>query len=118
MGVPITPDLAAVAAAIRFYPGPGRARAAHVRPDGHPAWQPNITAIQPSRYGDGGPGRHRHRGCSSTGNAPRPVLPARVWRDLFAPVVEVLPRFADKREAVEITLRVERDLSAYLLTIT
>jgi predicted PurR-regulated permease PerM len=30
--------------------------------------------------------------------------------------VEVLPRFADKREAVEITLRVERDLSAYLLT--
>ena len=32
--------------------------------------------------------------------------------------VEVLPRFADKREAVAITLRVERDLSAYLLTIT
>jgi predicted PurR-regulated permease PerM len=32
--------------------------------------------------------------------------------------VEVLPRFADKREAVEISLRVERDLSAYLLTIT
>jgi predicted PurR-regulated permease PerM len=32
--------------------------------------------------------------------------------------VEVLPRFAEKREAVEITLRVERDLSAYLLTIT
>jgi predicted PurR-regulated permease PerM len=33
-------------------------------------------------------------------------------------LVEVLPRFADKREAVAITLRVERDLSAYLLTIT
>ena len=33
-------------------------------------------------------------------------------------LVEVLPRFADKREAVEISLRVERDLSAYLLTIT
>jgi predicted PurR-regulated permease PerM len=33
-------------------------------------------------------------------------------------LVEVLPRFADKREAVEITLRVERDLSAYLLTVT
>jgi predicted PurR-regulated permease PerM len=32
--------------------------------------------------------------------------------------VEVLPRFADKREAVEISLHVERDLSAYLLTIT
>ena len=32
--------------------------------------------------------------------------------------VELLPRFADKREAVELTLRVERDLSAYLLTIT
>jgi predicted PurR-regulated permease PerM len=32
--------------------------------------------------------------------------------------VEVLPRYSDKREAVEITLRVERDLSAYLLTIT
>jgi predicted PurR-regulated permease PerM len=33
-------------------------------------------------------------------------------------LVEVLPRFSDKREAVEISLRVERDLSAYLLTIT
>jgi predicted PurR-regulated permease PerM len=32
--------------------------------------------------------------------------------------VEVLPRFSDKREAVEISLHVERDLSAYLLTIT
>jgi predicted PurR-regulated permease PerM len=32
--------------------------------------------------------------------------------------VEVLPKFADKREAVEISLRVERDLSVYLLTIT
>jgi len=32
--------------------------------------------------------------------------------------VEVLPRFADKREAVEISLHIERDLSAYLLTIT
>jgi predicted PurR-regulated permease PerM len=33
-------------------------------------------------------------------------------------LVEVLPTFAHKREAVEISLRVERDLSAYLLTIT
>ena len=33
-------------------------------------------------------------------------------------LVEVLPRFSDKREAVRISLRVERDLSAYLLTIT
>jgi predicted PurR-regulated permease PerM len=33
-------------------------------------------------------------------------------------LVEVLPRFADKREAVEISLHIERDLSAYLLTIT
>jgi predicted PurR-regulated permease PerM len=33
-------------------------------------------------------------------------------------LVEVLPTFASKREAVEISLRVERDLSAYLLTIT
>ena len=33
-------------------------------------------------------------------------------------LVEVLPKFADKREAVEISLRIERDLSAYLLTIT
>ena len=31
--------------------------------------------------------------------------------------VEVLPTFADHREAVEISLRVERDLPAYLLTI-
>ena len=41
MGVPITPDVAAVAAEIRVHSGPGRARAAHVRPDGHPARQPN-----------------------------------------------------------------------------
>jgi predicted PurR-regulated permease PerM len=33
-------------------------------------------------------------------------------------LVEVLPTFASKRETVEISLRVERDLSAYLLTIT
>jgi predicted PurR-regulated permease PerM len=33
-------------------------------------------------------------------------------------IVEILPRFADKREAVEISLHIERDLSAYLLTIT
>jgi predicted PurR-regulated permease PerM len=32
--------------------------------------------------------------------------------------VEVLPTFADKREAVEISLHVEHDLSAYLLTVT
>ena len=33
-------------------------------------------------------------------------------------VVEILPRFGDKRRAVEITLRIERDLSAYLLTVS
>jgi predicted PurR-regulated permease PerM len=33
-------------------------------------------------------------------------------------LVEVLPTFASKREAMAISLRVERDLSAYLLTIT
>jgi predicted PurR-regulated permease PerM len=33
-------------------------------------------------------------------------------------LVEVLPTFANKRDAVEISLQVERDLSAYLLTIT
>jgi predicted PurR-regulated permease PerM len=33
-------------------------------------------------------------------------------------LVEVLPTFASKREAVAISLRIERDLSAYLLTIT
>jgi predicted PurR-regulated permease PerM len=33
-------------------------------------------------------------------------------------LVEVLPRFDDKREAVEISMHMERDLSAYLLTIT
>jgi predicted PurR-regulated permease PerM len=33
-------------------------------------------------------------------------------------LVEVLPSFADKRQAVEISLHVERDISAYLLTIT
>lgn len=33
-------------------------------------------------------------------------------------LVEVLPTFADKREAVEISLHVEHDLSTYLLTVT
>jgi predicted PurR-regulated permease PerM len=32
--------------------------------------------------------------------------------------VEILPRFKDKRRAVEISLHIERDVSAYLLTIT
>jgi predicted PurR-regulated permease PerM len=33
-------------------------------------------------------------------------------------LVEVLPTFSNKREAVEISLHIERDISAYLLTIT
>lgn len=33
-------------------------------------------------------------------------------------LVEILPRFGDKRLAVEISLKVERDVSAYLVTIT
>jgi len=33
-------------------------------------------------------------------------------------LVEVLPTFANKRDAVEISAHIERDLSAYLLTIT
>lgn len=33
-------------------------------------------------------------------------------------LVEILPTFADKREAVEISLHIERDISAYLLTVT
>jgi predicted PurR-regulated permease PerM len=33
-------------------------------------------------------------------------------------VVEILPRFKDKRRAVELSLHVQRDVSAYLLTIT
>ena len=32
--------------------------------------------------------------------------------------VEILPRFKDKRRAVEISLHIERDISAYLLTVT
>lgn len=32
-------------------------------------------------------------------------------------VVEILPRFKDKRRAVEISLRIQRDISAYLATI-
>jgi predicted PurR-regulated permease PerM len=32
--------------------------------------------------------------------------------------VEILPRFSDKRLAVEITLRIEHDLSAYLITVS
>jgi predicted PurR-regulated permease PerM len=32
--------------------------------------------------------------------------------------VEILPRFNDKRTAVEIILRIQRDLSAYLLTVS
>jgi len=33
-------------------------------------------------------------------------------------LVEVLPRFADKRQAVEISLHIERNISVYLLTVT
>jgi len=33
-------------------------------------------------------------------------------------LIEVLPSFSDKREAVEISVHVEHDLSAYLLTVT
>ena len=33
-------------------------------------------------------------------------------------LVEVLPRFADKRQAVEITSQIEADISSYLVTIT
>jgi hypothetical protein len=33
-------------------------------------------------------------------------------------LVEVLPTFANKRDAVEVSVHVEQDLSAYLLTIT
>jgi predicted PurR-regulated permease PerM len=33
-------------------------------------------------------------------------------------LVEILPRFAEKRQAVEISLHIERDISIYLLTVT
>lgn len=33
-------------------------------------------------------------------------------------LVEILPSFGDKRQAVEIAQQIERDISAYLLTIT
>ena len=33
-------------------------------------------------------------------------------------VVEILPRFKDKRVAVEISLRIQQDVSAYLMTIS
>jgi len=33
-------------------------------------------------------------------------------------IVELLPRFGEKRQAVDISQRIERDISAYLLTIT
>lgn len=33
-------------------------------------------------------------------------------------IVEILPRFQDKREAVELSMHLERDLSAYLVTVT
>jgi predicted PurR-regulated permease PerM len=33
-------------------------------------------------------------------------------------IVEILPKFSDKRQAVEISHQIEKDLSAYLLTIT
>jgi predicted PurR-regulated permease PerM len=33
-------------------------------------------------------------------------------------IVEILPRFKDKRRAVEISLHIQRDVSAYLLTIS
>ena len=33
-------------------------------------------------------------------------------------IVEILPRFKDKRQAVELSFHIERDVSAYLLTVT
>ena len=33
-------------------------------------------------------------------------------------LVEVLPRFAEKRQAVEISLHIEEDISLYLITVT
>jgi predicted PurR-regulated permease PerM len=33
-------------------------------------------------------------------------------------IVEVLPKFKDKRQAVDISQQIEEDISAYLLTIT
>jgi predicted PurR-regulated permease PerM len=33
-------------------------------------------------------------------------------------IVEILPRFKDKRQAVELSLHIERDVSVYLLTVT
>jgi predicted PurR-regulated permease PerM len=33
-------------------------------------------------------------------------------------LVEILPRFAEKRQAVEISLHIERNISAYLITVT
>jgi predicted PurR-regulated permease PerM len=33
-------------------------------------------------------------------------------------MVEILPRFKDKRQAVELSLHIERDVSAYLLTVS
>jgi predicted PurR-regulated permease PerM len=33
-------------------------------------------------------------------------------------LVEILPRFAEKRQAVEISLHIERDVSAYLVSVT
>ena len=33
-------------------------------------------------------------------------------------LVEILPQFAEKRQAVEISLHIERNVSAYLITVT
>src|SRR3984885_401123 len=37
---------------------------------------------------------------------------------LLRRLVEVLPRFSDKRQAIEISQHIERDISAYLITVT
>jgi predicted PurR-regulated permease PerM len=37
---------------------------------------------------------------------------------LLRRIVEILPRFKDKRQAVELSLHIERDVSAYLLTVS
>jgi predicted PurR-regulated permease PerM len=33
-------------------------------------------------------------------------------------LVEILPRFSDKRQAIEMLLHIEQDISAYLVTVT
>ena len=51
------------------------------------------------------------------GDGSRPLFPAAFGNTFLRRLVEILPTFRDKRQAIEISQQIEHDISAYLITI-